>query len=286
MIKFVRIHWRWVSIILLGIGLNYIVNKVLDLRYGARSSFDLQENLMAIVFALVILEGSRWIRERLQSSTLQISRIPVSVFVYPTIFLFIMVVILGIGNLVNIIFYGGPNQQDEDIIVLLLTMFVTFPILAIDYLWKYKDQLDEVNEQLLNKQEELKKYRESNQSQIVIEATQGVNTVLVTPDQILMIYRENTVVFVVNRDYKKLIANHSLDAIAELLPSNSFCRANRQFILTPDVIQTIKSGSYGKIELQLVSQANHNLPSTVIISRPSAARFRRWLSDSTLTLTL
>jgi hypothetical protein len=283
-IKFVRIHWRWVSIILLGIGLNYIVNKVLDLRYGARSSFDLQENLMAIVFALAILEGSRWIRERLQSSTLQISRIPVSVFVYPAIFLFIMVVILGIGNLVNIIFYGGPNQQDEDIIVLLLTMFVTFPILAIDYLWKYKDQLDEVNEQLLNKQEELKKYRERNQSQIIIEATQGVNTVLVTPDQILMIYRENTVVFVVNRDYKKLIANHSLDAIAELLPSNSFCRANRQFILTPDVIQTIKSGSYGKIELQLVSQANHNLPSTVMISRPSAARFRRWLSDSTSTL--
>lgn len=280
MIKFVRIHWRWVSIILLGIGLNYIVNKVLDLRYGARSSFDLQENLMAIVFALVILEGARWIRERLQSSALHISRIPIAIFVYPVIFLFITVVILGIGNLVNTIFYGGPNQKDEDFIVLLLTMFVTFPILAIDYLWKYKEQLDEVNEQLLNKQEDLKKYRESNHSQIVIETTQGVNTVLVTPDQILMIYRENAVVFVVNREYKKLIANHSLDTIAELLPSNGFCRANRQFILTPDVIQSIKSGSYGKIELQLVPQTNHNLPSTVIVSRPSAARFRRWLSDS------
>ena len=282
MIKFLRTHWRWVSILLLGVALNYIVNKVLDLRYGARSSFDLQENVMAIVFAFVILEGSRWIRERLLSSALHISRIPASVFVYPAIFLFITVVILGIGNLVNTFFYGGPNQKDEDFIVLLLTMFFTFPVLAIDYLWKYKAQLDEVNEQLLNKQEELKKYRESNHSKIVIEAIQGVNTVLITPDQILMIYRDNTVVFVVNREFKKLIANQSLDAIEELLPSNSFCRANRQFILTPDIIHSIRSGSYGKIELELIAPANHNIPSTVIVSRPSAARFRRWLSDSTM----
>jgi DNA-binding LytR/AlgR family response regulator len=94
-----------------------------------------------------------------------------------------------------------------------------------------------------------------------------------------MIFRESTIVYIVNREYKKLITNHSLDALEELLPSNEFCRANRQFILTPDIIQSIKSGSYGKIELQLIS--NKNLPTAVTISRPSAAGFRRWLNAST-----
>jgi len=264
--------------VLLGIALNYVVNKVFDLRYGPRSSFDPQEVFMAILFSFIILEGSRWIRERLHTSTFQIRRIPISIFTYPVIFIYITFIILIIGNLVNVLFYGGANQSDENFIVLLLALFFTFPVLAIDYLWKYKAQLDEVNEQLFNKQEELRQFRKDNQSKVVIEASQGMNKVLVTPDQILMIYREHTIVYIVNRDYKKLICNHPLDALEALLPSNGFCRANRQFILTPDVIQSIKSGSYGKIELLLIS--NNNLPSGVTVSRPSAAGFRRWLNAS------
>ncbi|HNP07967.1 MAG TPA: LytTR family DNA-binding domain-containing protein [Cyclobacteriaceae bacterium] len=275
-------YWRWISILLLGVALNYVVNKVFDLRYGARSSFDPQEVFMAILFSFIILEGSRWIRERLHASTFQITRIPVSLFTYPVIFIYITFIILGVGNLVNILFYGGANQSDENFIVLLLTLFFTFPVLALDYLWKYKAQLDEVNELLFNKQEELRQFRKHNQSKVVIEASHGMNKVLVTPDQILMIYREHTIVYIVNRDYKKLVCNLSLDALETLLPSNGFCRANRQFILTPDVIQSIKSGSYGKIELQLI--AENNIPAAATVSRPSASGFRRWLNDSTSAL--
>ncbi|MEP2669773.1 MAG: LytTR family DNA-binding domain-containing protein [Cyclobacteriaceae bacterium] len=277
-----RVYWRWISIVLLGVALNYVVNKVLDLRYGSRSSFDPEEIFMAILFSFIILEGSRWIREKLHTSTQYIARLPLSLFTYPVIFSYITFVILVIGNLVNIYFYGGANQSDENFIVLLLTLFFTFPVLAIDYLWKYKAQLDEVNEQLLNKQEELRQFRKDNQSKIVIEASHGMHKMLVTPDQILMIYREHTIVYLVNRDIKKLVCNLSLDALETLLPSNGFCRANRQFILTPDVIQSIKSGSYGKIELQLI--AENNIPFTVTVSRPSASSFRRWLNDSTSAL--
>jgi hypothetical protein len=255
------------------------VNKVFDLRYGARSSFDLKEVIMAIIFSYAILEGSRWIRNKLHASQKQIANTPLSLFTYPTIFLYITFIILGVGNLVNIVFFGGANQGDENFIVLLLTLFFSFPVLAIDYLWKYKAQLEEVNDQLQSKQEELIQFRKDNHSKIIVEASHGIHKVLVTPDQILMIFRESTIVYIVNREYKKLITNHSLDALEELLPSNEFCRANRQFILTPDIIQSIKSGSYGKIELQLIS--NKNLPTAVTISRPSAAGFRRWLNAST-----
>ncbi|MEQ9415575.1 MAG: LytTR family DNA-binding domain-containing protein [Cyclobacteriaceae bacterium] len=277
-----RVYWRWISIVLLGVALNYVVNKVLDLRYGARSSFDFQEVVMAILFSYAILEGSRWIRNKLHTIQKQIANTPLSLFTYPIIFLYITFIILGVGHLMNIVFFGGANQGDENFIVLLLTLFFSFPVLAIDYLWKYKVQLEEVNDQLQNKQEELIQFRKDNHSKIIIEASHGVHKVLVTPDQILMIYRESTIVYIVNREYKKLIANHSLDALEELLPSNGFCRANRQFILTPDIIQSIKSGSYGKIELQLAS--NNNLPVVVTVSRPSAAGFRRWLSASTKAL--
>lgn len=274
-----RTYWRWISIVLLGIALNYVVNKVFDLRYGARSSFDPQEIMMAIIFSFIILGGSRWIREKLHASAQLIARLPLSLFTYPIIFIYITFIILVIGNLVNIYFYGGANQSDENFIVLLLTLFFTFPVLAIDYLWKYKAQLDEVNEQLFNKQEELRQFRKDNQSKVIIEASHGMHKMLVTPDQILMIYREHTIVYIVNRDFKKLVSNLSLEALEALLPSNGFCRANRQFILTPDVIQSIKSGSYGKIELQLI--AENNIPSAATVSRPSASSFRRWLNDST-----
>ncbi len=277
-----RTYWRWISIILLGVALNYVVNKVLDLRYGARSSLNPQEIFMAILFSFIILEGSRWVREKLHSSSFQITGIPISLFTYPVIFIYITFIILVIGNLVNVLFYGGANQGDENFIVLLLTLFFTFPVLAIDYLWKYKAQLDEVNEQLLNKQEELRQFRKDHQSKIVIEASHGMQKMLVTPDQILMIYREHTIVYVVNRDYKRLVCNLSLETLEELLPCNGFCRANRQFILTPDVIQSIKSGSYGKIELQLITK--NNIPSATTVSRPSASSFRRWLNDSTAAL--
>lgn len=283
MIKFVRTYWRGISILLLGVVLNYIVNKVLDLRYGSRSGFDLQENLMAILFSLAILEGSRWIREKFQTSFHSIAGISISMLTYPAIFIYITIVILGIGNLVNVLFFGGPNQNDEDFIVWLLTLCFTFPVLAIDYLWKYKAKLDEVDAQLLAKQEELRKFREQHQSKVIIEAMHGMHKVLVTPDQILMIYRDNTVVYIVHRDLKKLVTSLSLDALSELLPSNSFCRANRQFILTPDIVKSIKSGSYGKIELHLITTGILNIPTLVIVSRPSAAGFRRWLNSSKVT---
>ena len=239
---------------------------------------------MAIVFSFAILEGSRWIRQKLQSSLRTIAGISISILTYPAIFFYIAIVILGIGNLVNVLFFGGPNQNDENFIVWLLTLCLTFPVLAIDYLWQYKTKLDEVDAQLLIKQEELRKFREAHHFKVVVEAMHGIHKVLVTSDQILMIYRDSTVVHVVNRDFKKLVTNLSLDALSELLPSNSFCRANRQFILTPDIIKSIKSGSYGKIELHLITKENLNIPSLVIVSRPSAAGFRRWLNGYKITI--
>ncbi len=66
----------------------------------------------------------------------------------------------------------------------------------------------------------------------------------------------------------------TMDHIEELLDPNQFYRANRQFIVNNDVIQSVKSLENSKLILRLKSP-HHTID--IDISRQKAPAFKRWL---------
>lgn len=112
-----------------------------------------------------------------------------------------------------------------------------------------------------------KKYKER------FTAHYGRNTLLVHIDDIACFAKEE-VIYLVTREGKKYITDYrSLDEIEELLDPAVFYRANRQYIISLQYIDMMRSDEMGKILLKLKISS----PPEIIISKEKAAQFRKWL---------
>lgn len=112
-----------------------------------------------------------------------------------------------------------------------------------------------------------KKYKER------FTAHYGRNTLLVHIDDIACFAKEE-VIYLVTSEGKKYITDYrSLDEIEELLDPSVFYRANRQYIISLQYIDMMRSDETGKILLKLKLSS----PPEIIISKEKAAQFRKWL---------
>ncbi len=112
-----------------------------------------------------------------------------------------------------------------------------------------------------------KKYKER------FTAHYGRNTLLVHIDDIACFAKEE-VIYLVTSEGKKYITDYrSLDEIEELLDPTVFYRANRQYIISLQYIDMMRSDETGKILLKLKMSS----PPEIIISKEKAAQFRKWL---------
>ncbi|MEQ1584860.1 MAG: LytTR family DNA-binding domain-containing protein [Cyclobacteriaceae bacterium] len=88
--------------------------------------------------------------------------------------------------------------------------------------------------------------------------------------------------FYVDEDYtvtcqlggKKFYLTHSLDKIEKTLPTTSFFRLNRQYIVHRQVVSGFKRGDNGKILVML--QKTTNFPAEIPVSRLRAPAFKDW----------
>lgn len=106
----------------------------------------------------------------------------------------------------------------------------------------------------------------------------GSKTFFLGLDEIAFLYSANKITYVVTKAGKQYIHDMSLENLNSLLSAEMFFRANRQFIVTRNVVAEIKPENNGKI---LVSLNVHNgFPGSLIISRLKAAAFREWLKTN------
>ncbi|MDN5201881.1 LytTR family DNA-binding domain-containing protein [Fulvivirgaceae bacterium BMA10] len=100
--------------------------------------------------------------------------------------------------------------------------------------------------------------------------------ILIEPDIIAAFVDVDTnITYVLDKAFKKFICHKPLRELEEKLPQR-FYRANRQFIVSKDLINTYKSLEYGKILVGL-NHTNTPLPEYIIVSRKKASHFRRWI---------
>jgi two-component system, LytTR family, response regulator len=87
-------------------------------------------------------------------------------------------------------------------------------------------------------------------------------------------FHKSTLIYITTKDKSHYITDYqSLEEIEDLLNPRSFYRANRQYIVHIDAIESYKSDSYGKLSVKLKAPLNEE----IIISREKASLFKEWL---------
>jgi DNA-binding LytR/AlgR family response regulator len=92
-------------------------------------------------------------------------------------------------------------------------------------------------------------------------------------ESIAYFYLEEKTVFLVTTDGTALPVDYSLDKLMQLVDPRQFFRISRQFIVSMNAIQMVRSVSAGKLKLDLVPKTKQE----VAVSGDRASDFKEWL---------
>ena len=103
----------------------------------------------------------------------------------------------------------------------------------------------------------------------------GNRTFFIGFNEIAFLYSSNKITNIVTTEGKQYIHDLSLEILNGFLPDEFFYRANRQFIVTRNVVSEIKPEQNGKLNVLL--NVSNGFPNRISVSRLKAAAFRQWL---------
>ena len=154
---------------------------------------------------------------------------------------------------------------------------------GIDYLLKPVDERD--IEKTLSKYKTLKNHFASQHSFVQsflkkhktrMLVRKGIENIALKTNDIVIIYTENKMVYVIDRDGKKYIADKHLGELDQELDHSIFFRVNRQYIVNIGFVKSYKA--YEKVKL-LVDLTMPDLHHQIIVSQEMAPCFRKWISE-------
>lgn len=98
---------------------------------------------------------------------------------------------------------------------------------------------------------------------------------IIQHSEIGCIYSSQKITYLVNIHGKQVVVDESLERLEEMLGNHRFFRANRQYIIVPDIVKEYKTLHDGKMDVMLKSIPN--LPECISVSRLKAHAFRKWI---------
>lgn len=102
---------------------------------------------------------------------------------------------------------------------------------------------------------------------------QGQKMLSIPIEDIAFFSAKNTLNFIHTKSKQKFVIDYTLDEIEEMVQPNDFFRANRQFILSHDIIKEIHTWFNGKLKIEI----NIPLDEEIVISREKASMFKEWM---------
>jgi DNA-binding LytR/AlgR family response regulator len=114
----------------------------------------------------------------------------------------------------------------------------------------------------------------SNQVKYRLIARKGLDHIPLKLEDIVLLYTENRLTFLIDRNGKKYIVDNILSALEQELDKSKFYRANRQYIINIDFIKGYKTAEKVKISVDMSIEA---IKTPIMISQDSAADFREWI---------
>lgn len=180
------------------------------------------------------------------------------------------------------------NQVSIQSPVVFVTAYDNFILNAfehngIDYLLKPVDERD--LQKTLSKYNTFKNHFASSQSFIRslgkkyktrMLLRKGIENISLQLNDIAIFYTENKLVYVVDKDGRKFIADKHLTELEHGLDPALFFRVNRQYIINIGFIKSYKA--YEKVKLQ-IDLTMPDLHHQIIVSQEMAPCFRRWISE-------
>ena len=104
----------------------------------------------------------------------------------------------------------------------------------------------------------------------------GIENISIRINDIVVIYTENKLVYIVDKDGRKFIADKHLGELEQELDPNTFFRVNRQYIINIGFVKSYKA--YEKVKLQ-IDLTMPDLHHQIIVSQEMAPCFRKWISE-------
>ena len=104
----------------------------------------------------------------------------------------------------------------------------------------------------------------------------GVESILLRMEDIVLLYTENKIVYVIDRFEKKYLMYSHLAEIEIDLDPLIFFRANRQYIISINFIKSFRAYEKVKIKVDMNPELNH----WIIISQETAPDFRKWIYEA------
>ena len=104
----------------------------------------------------------------------------------------------------------------------------------------------------------------------------GLENIPLPVQDIAVIYTENKLVYVIDKEGKKYIADKHLGELEHELNESLFFRVNRQYIINISFIKSYRA--YEKVKLQ-VDLTMPDLHHHIVISQEMAPCFRKWISE-------
>jgi DNA-binding LytR/AlgR family response regulator len=105
----------------------------------------------------------------------------------------------------------------------------------------------------------------------------GLENIVLKLEDIVLLYTENKIVYVIDKTGKKFIADKNLTDLEHELDESVFFRVNRQYILNLNFIRGYKT--YEKVKLA-VEFSLPELWHVIIISQETAPEFRKWMHEA------
>jgi DNA-binding LytR/AlgR family response regulator len=130
-----------------------------------------------------------------------------------------------------------------------------------------QDQVNKLIEQVSKPKGEQKNYKER------FMAHAGKSYMIVHSDRIAYFQKES-IIYIVTKEKEKFVSDfQTMEEIEDLIDPALFFRANRQFIVQANAIESFRADMYGKI----VAKLKDNNTMTIDISREKAQAFKKWI---------
>ena len=96
-------------------------------------------------------------------------------------------------------------------------------------------------------------------------------------EDIVLIYTQNKLVYVIDRLSKKYISDKNLNKLQQEIDNLIFFRANRQYIVNINYIKSFKPHERVKLLIDItIPEIDHS----IVISQETAPAFRKWMLEA------
>ena len=120
----------------------------------------------------------------------------------------------------------------------------------------------------------IRSFRQRFKTRLLVR--KGIENIPLLTQDIAIIYTENKLVYVIDKEGKKYIADKHLGELEHELDNTIFFRVNRQYIINIGFVKSYKA--YEKVKLQ-VDLTMPELHHHIVISQEMAPCFRKWISE-------